>query len=53
MIVGPEADVTVIAKALPQKQVCPIFTVSNVSGEGIPKLKEFLSLIESRVNTSG
>lgn len=33
--------------------MCPIFTVSNVTGEGIPKLKEFLSLLNSRVNVSG
>lgn len=33
--------------------MCPIFSVSNVTGAGIPKLKEFLSQIESRVNTSG
>jgi len=38
---------------MPSMQMCPIFSVSNVTGEGIPKLKEFLSLIESRVNTSG
>jgi GTPase len=53
MMVGPEDDITVLAKALPSKTICPIFSVSNVTGEGIPKLKEFLSLIESRVNTSG
>lgn len=53
MIVGEEADVTVLAKSLPSKKMCPIFTVSNVTGQGLPKLKEFLSLIQSRVNTSG
>ena len=53
MMVGPEDDITVLAKALPSKTICPIFSISNVTGEGIPKLKELLSLIESRVNTSG
>lgn len=51
--VGPDDDVAVLAKAMPSLQMCPIFSISNVTGEGIPKLKEFLSLIESRVYTSG
>jgi len=45
MLVGNDDDVTVLAKSLPSKKVCPIFSVSNVTGEGLPKLKEFLSLI--------
>ena len=48
-----DEDVSVLAKAMPDKVVCPIFAVSNVSGEGIPKLKEFISLLKSRVRTSG
>jgi len=51
--VGPDDDMAVLAKAMPSMQMCPIFSISNVTGEGIPKLKEFVSLIESRVNTSG
>ena len=43
--IGPEDDVTEIAKAMPSMEMCPIFCVSNVTGEGIPKLKEFLSII--------
>ena len=46
-------DVSVIAKAMPDKVVCPIFQISNVSGEGIPKLKEFISSLKSRVRSSG
>ena len=46
-------DVSVIAKAMPDKVVCPIFSISNVSGEGIPKLKEFISSPKSRVRSSG
>jgi GTPase len=53
VVVGENDDVTVLAKALPEKKVCPIFSVSNVTGQGIPKLKEFLSTISSRVNSSG
>ena len=53
MIVGENDDVTVLAKSIASKKMCPIFTVSNVTGQGLPKLKEFLSLVTSRVNTSG
>lgn len=31
----------------------PIFTISNVTGEGVPKLKEFLSLLNSRIHVCG
>lgn len=53
MVVGQEHDLTVLAQSINSKKVCPIFSVSNVTGEGLPKLKEFLSLVTSRVNTSG
>jgi GTPase len=33
--------------------VTPIFTISNVTGEGLPKLKEFLALLQSRIRVSG
>lgn len=38
---------------MPDKVVCPIFSVSNVNGEGIPVLKRFLSILQSRVRSSG
>lgn len=53
MLVGENDDVTVLAKSIASKKMCPIFTISNVTGQGLPKLKEFLSLVPSRVNTSG
>jgi len=31
-----DEDVSVIAKAMPDKVVCPIFSISNVTGDGIP-----------------
>jgi len=46
-------DVALYAKAMPDKVICPIFSVSNVTGEGINCLKRFLSLLRSRVHTSG
>lgn len=50
---GAAIDVGFYAKAMPDKVVCPIFSVSNVNGEGIPQLKTFLSLLKSRVRSSG
>jgi GTPase len=36
-----------------ESKVCPIFAVSNVTGEGIPRLKAFLNSLKTRVNLSG
>jgi len=38
---------------LTSNKVTPIFTISNVTGEGLPLLKEFLSYLNSRINISG
>lgn len=46
-------DVGVYARSIGAKTVCPIFSISNVTGEGLPKLKEFLALLKSRVHQSG
>ena len=46
-------DVALLARAMADKVVCPIFSVSNVTGEGIPMLKTFLSKLNSRVGSSG
>ena len=48
-----DTDVSLYAKAMPGKQICPIFSVSNVNGDGIPCLKKFMSLLTSRVRCSG
>ena len=43
---GADSDNTNVgmyAKAMPDKVICPIFSVSNVTGEGIPCLRKFLS----------
>jgi GTPase len=47
---GKNTDVALLAQAMADKVVCPIFSVSNVSGEGIPLLKTFLSKLQSRVH---
>ena len=50
---GAKTDVSFYAKAMPDKVVCPIFSVSNVTGEVIPQLKSFLAILKSRVRSSG
>ncbi|OMJ74566.1 hypothetical protein SteCoe_26465 [Stentor coeruleus] len=39
--------------SLIESKCCPIFIVSNVTGEGIPVLKSFLNTLKTRVNSSG
>ena len=48
-----KVDLNLYARAMPDKVICPIFTVSNVTGEGIPLVKKFLSILKSRVSLSG
>lgn len=48
-----ETDVNLYARAMPDKVICPIFSISNVTGEGIPCLKKFMGLLTSRVRSSG
>jgi GTPase len=43
VIVRPEDDVRSLAVNLTSDKVTPIFTISNVTGEGLPKLKDFLA----------
>ena len=50
---GANTDVALMAQAMADKVVCPIFSVSNVTGEGIPMLKTFMSKLQSRVSSSG
>jgi GTPase len=51
--VREDDDVSLYAKSITAKTVCPIFSISNVTGDGIGKLKEFLSLLKSRIHQSG
>ena len=48
-----EALLEQYARQMPGKEICPVFSVSNVTNEGIPQLKKFVSLLESRVLSSG
>ena len=53
VIVRPDDDVDKLAQNIASDVVTPIFTISNVTGEGLPKLKEFLALLQSRIRVSG
>lgn len=47
MVVKTEDDVVTAAREVGNKKMVPIFFVSNVTGEGIDMLKQFLNLLPS------
>ena len=51
-LIAAEDNVTELADLIEGK-VCPIFTVSNVTGEGVPLLKHFLSNLKTRSAING
>ncbi len=53
VVVKDDDDISVYANSLASDKVTPIFTVSNVTGEGLSKLKEFMALLNSRIHISG
>jgi len=53
VVVGEKDDISVYSSALASDRICPIFPISNVTGLGVPKLKEFLGLLTSRIAISG
>lgn len=48
-IIKSDADVAVAAKSMPAGRIAPIFLVSNVTGEGLDRLRLFLSLLPKRL----
>jgi len=48
-----DTDMSLMAHAMPDKIICPIFSISNVTGLGLEKLKEFMSILKSRTQISG
>ena len=52
IVVKDGDDVKILAEKLTSNIVAPIFTISNVTGEGLPRLKEFLSHLNSRITVS-
>ena len=53
ILVKDTDDVQVFAEMLSTNKVAPIFQISNVTGEGLPRLKEFLGHLNSRIHLSG
>lgn len=48
IIVREADDISVYAESMVSDRVCPIFSVSSVSGEGIEQLRSFMGLLQSR-----
>jgi GTPase len=48
-----EKNIESIAEKIPEGKICPIFTVSNVTGMGIANLKRFMSMLTSRIYLTG
>jgi elongation factor 1-alpha len=53
IIVKESDDVKVFAEKLSTNKVAPIFQISNVTCEGLDRLKEFLRHLNSRIHISG
>jgi elongation factor 1-alpha len=53
IVVKDSDDISIFADKLASNKVTPIFNISNVTGEGLPRLKEFLSCLNSRIHISG
>lgn len=53
ILVDEETDLEKHSEGLAEGTVVPIFRVSNVTGEGLSQMKEFLPKLKSRVETSG
>jgi len=48
-----DTDVSMLANTMADKVICPIFSISNVTGQGVDKLKDFMSKLKSRAQVSG
>lgn len=53
IVVKEADDVKTFAEMLSSNKVAPIFQVSNVTGQGLDQLKEFLGHLNSRIHISG
>ena len=51
-IMKADSDLGKFASIFKTGTVCPIFSISSVTDEGIPQLKKFLSMLESRVGSN-
>jgi GTPase len=46
-------DVDKIVETMPSRKICPIFSISNVTGEGIENLKVFIAKLPVHYNCFG
>jgi GTPase len=53
MMMQTEGDVTGALQDISRGTVCPIFSVSNVTGDGLPLLRQFIQRLPSRLMESG
>ena len=51
-VVEDDTDISTYGDQIHDQLICPIFQVSNVTGDGLAKLTSFLSIIRSRVDVS-
>ena len=49
IFVKDESEVKTCENAIQSDRVCPIFPISSVTGEGVPQLIKFISLLKSRM----
>jgi GTPase len=52
VIIKTDEDIVTCAGALATDRICPIFTVSSVTGENVDKLSKFISLLDNRNETN-
>lgn len=53
ILVDQDTDIDKLVDGIYNNQVVPIFKISNVTGEGFDKMKDFLPKLKSRVSSSG
>jgi len=53
LVVKDESELDFASKGLYNSEVCPLFCISNVTGEGLPNLRSFMQRLNSRLKDSG
>jgi GTPase len=48
-----DPDLDGYAEEIKKGKICPVFTISNVTGDGVGELKHFMSLLQSRIYMTG
>lgn len=52
LVVKTDEQVTMAAKNMANDRIVPVFTVSNVTGEGLDKVRAFMNLVSARQHWS-